>query len=59
MGDPKHMISTGIGMIVLGAVMLIFAEAVEHMGQLSGEEIGKGLITMAGALTAITMLVLA
>lgn len=55
MGDPKHMMSTGIGMIALGASMLIFAEAVEHMGQLSWEEIGKGLITMAGALTAITI----
>jgi len=55
MGDPKHMISTGIGMIALGASMLIFAKAVEHMGQLSWEEIGKGIITMAGALTAITI----
>lgn len=55
MGNPKRMISTGIGMIALGAAMLIFAEAVEHMGQLSLEEIGKGLITMAGALTAITI----
>jgi hypothetical protein len=55
MGDPKHMISTGIGMIALGAAMLIFAEAVEHMGQLSWDEIGKGLITMAGALAAITL----
>jgi len=55
MGNPKHMISTGIGMIALGAATLIFAEAVEHMGQLSWEEIKKGLITMAGALTAITI----
>lgn len=55
MGDSKRMISTGIGMIALGAAMLIFAEAVERMGQLSWEEIGKGLVTMAGALTAITI----
>lgn len=55
MGDPKRMISTGIGMIAMGAAMLIFAEAVERMGQLSWEEIGKGLATMAGALTAITI----
>ena len=55
MGDPKRMISTGVGMIALGAAMLIFAEAVEKMGQLSWSEIGKGLTTMAGALTAITL----
>ena len=55
MGDSKRMISTGIGMIALGAAMLIFAEAVESMGQLSWEEIGKGLVTIAGALTAITI----
>ena len=55
MGDSKSMISTGIGMIALGAAMLMFAEAVERMGQLSWEEIGKGLVTMAGALTAVTI----
>jgi len=55
MGDSKRMISTGIGMIALGAAMLIFAEAVEHMGQLSWGEIARGLITMARALTAITI----
>jgi len=54
-GEPKRMISTGIGMIALGAAMLIFAEAVERMGQLSWGEIARGLITMAGALTAITV----
>ena len=55
MGDSKRMVSTGIGMIALGAAILIFAKAVEHMGQLSWGEIGKGLVTMAGALTAITI----
>src|SRR5690606_32673235 len=55
MGKPQRMISMGVGMIALGAAMLIFAEAVEKMGQLSWSEIGKGLTTMAGALTAITI----
>ena len=55
MGEPKRMISTGIGMIALGAAMLIFASAVEKMGQLSWGEITRGLITMAGALTTITV----
>lgn len=55
MGDPKRMISTGVGMIALGAAMLIFASAVEKMGQLSWGEISRGFIAMAGALTTITV----
>lgn len=55
MGDPKRMISTGIGMIALGTAMVIFASAVEKMGQLSWWEIARGLVAMAGALTAVTV----
>lgn len=54
-GDAKRVISTAIGLTILGAAMLIFAEAVGNMGSLSWEEIGKGLLTMAGALTIITV----
>ena len=55
MGDPKRMISTGVGMIALGTAMVIFASAVEKMGQLSWREIAKGLVAMAGALTTVTV----
>jgi len=55
MGKPKRMISTGIGMIALGAAMLIFAEAVERMGQMKWDEIARGFTTMAGVLTAVTI----
>ena len=55
MGDPKRMISTGIGVVALGAAILIFAEAVKRMGQLEWIEIARGLTTMAGALTAVTI----
>lgn len=55
MGDPKRMISTGIGMIALGTAMVIFASAVEKMGQLSWGEIARGLVAMAGGLTAMTV----
>ena len=55
MGDPKRIISTGIGMIALGTAMVIFASAVEKMGQLSWGEIARGLVAMAGALTAVTV----
>lgn len=55
MGDAKRMISTGLGMIALGAAINIFASAIATMGQLSWGEITKGLTTMAGALTAVTI----
>ena len=54
-GDAKRVISTAIGLTILGGAMLIFAQAVEKMGSLSWEETGKGLLTMAGALTIITV----
>jgi len=53
--DAKRVISTSVGLVILGAAMLIFASAIEKMGNLSLEQIGKGLLTMAGALTIITV----
>lgn len=55
MGDSKRMISTGLGMIALGAAVNIFASAIAKMGQLTWGEIARGLTTMAGALTAVTI----
>lgn len=55
MGDPKRMISTGLGMIALGAAVNIFASAIAKMGQLTWDEIARGFTTMAGALTAVTI----
>lgn len=42
-------------MTILGAAMLIFGEAVEKMGNLSWEQIGRGLTTIAGSLAAVTI----
>lgn len=47
-------VSSAVALVGIGAAMLIFAEAVGRMGNLSWEQIGKGLITMAGALVLIT-----
>ncbi len=52
---PEKLVSTGIAMIAIGGAMLIFAEAIGKMGMLNPDEIGKGLITMGGALTIITI----
>lgn len=53
--NAKHVISTATAMTILGAAMLVFAEAVEKMGDLSWGEIGRGLTTMAGSLAAVTV----
>lgn len=52
-GDAKRMITTSTGMVILGAAMLIFASAVEKFGNLSLEQIGKGLLAMAASLLVI------
>jgi tape measure domain-containing protein len=52
-GNPTQVISTAIGLTILGGAMLIFAKAIGTMGQMSWEEIGKGLLTMAVALGTI------
>lgn len=54
-GDAKKVISTSIGMTILGGAMLIFAEAVTRMGELSWESIAKGIITMASSLSIISV----
>lgn len=54
-GNASKMISTAVGMTILASAMLILAKAVNDMGNLSWEQIGKGLLTMAGGLTAMTL----
>ena len=54
-GNAQHVISTATAMTILGAAMLVFGEAVKRMGNLTWEEIGRGLTTMAGSLTAVTI----
>lgn len=52
-GNPSGMISTATGMLIIGAAMNVLAVAVKKLGNLSWTEIGKGLLTMAGALLII------
>ena len=52
--NAKHVVSTATGLVIIAASMLIFAKAIKDMGSLEWSEIGKGLVTMAGALTLVT-----
>jgi len=56
-GSAKNVIVTAIGLTILGAAMLIFAQAIGTMGDLSWEQIAKGLTAMAGSLALITIAV--
>ena len=56
-GNAKHVISTGVALIAIGAAMKIFASAVSDMATLSWEDMAKGLLGIAGALLAVTIAV--
>ena len=52
-GNAKHVMSTGVALIAIGAAMKIFASAVKDFGQLQWDEIGRGLTAMGGALAEV------
>lgn len=56
-GSAKGMVSTGVSLIAIGAAMKIFASAVSDFGQMSWEQIGKGLSAMGGALAEVAIAV--
>lgn len=56
-GNAKHVISTGIALIAIGAAMKIFASAVKDFSGMQWDEIARGLVAMAGALAAVTIAV--
>lgn len=54
-GDAQKVISTAIGLILLGVAIKIFASSIEKLGNLSLTQIAKGLLTMSGVLTAVIL----
>lgn len=55
--NAKHVMSTGVALIAIGAAMKIFASAVKDFGQLQLDEIGRGLTAMGGALAEVAIAV--
>lgn len=53
--DSKILISTGLALVVIATAMSIFSDVIAKMGGLNLEQIGKGLLTMAGALASVTL----
>lgn len=56
-GNAKHVMSTGVALIAIGAAMKIFASAVKDFGRLQRDEIGRGLTAMGGALAEVAIAV--
>lgn len=56
-GNAKHVMSTGVALIAIGAEMKIFASAVKDFGQLQWDEIGRGLTAMGVALAEVAIAV--
>lgn len=56
-GNAKHVMSTGVALIAIGAAMKIFASAVKDFGRLQWDEIGRGLTAIGGALAEVAIAV--
>lgn len=52
-GSGFNMIALGVGLAAMGAAILVLAQAVKSMGGITWEEIGRGLVSLAGALTVL------
>lgn len=56
-GNAKHVISTGVALVAIGAAMKIFASAVADFGSMQWDQIGRGLTAMGGALAEVAIAV--
>ena len=52
---PKNMLVIGVGLITVGAALILISEALIELASLSLEEIGTGLLGMAGALLILAV----
>jgi tape measure domain-containing protein len=52
-GSGFNMALTAVGLLVISSAMKILASALEDFGGMSWEEIGRGLVAMAGALVLV------
>lgn len=52
---PKDMLSNSVALVAVAAALVIMGNALNSMGGMSWEQIGKGLVVLAGSLVAITV----
>ena len=54
-GNAKHVMSTGVALIAIGAALEIIANCMSKFGGMQWEEIGRGLTVMGGALAELAI----
>lgn len=52
---PKNMVGAGAGLIIVSAALVILSHALQNMGGMSWDEIGRGLVALAGSLAVIVI----
>lgn len=52
---PNNMAGIGVGLVIVAAALVVLSTAIEKMGNLSWEQVAKGLITLGGAMTILAI----
>lgn len=52
---PKNMIVTSVGLVIVASAMLILSKALTTFGDMTWDEIARGLVAIAGALTILSI----
>ena len=52
---PNNMAGIGTGLVIVAAALVVLSTALEKMGNLSWEQVAKGLITLGGAMTILAI----
>lgn len=52
---PNNMAGIGAGLVIVSAALVVLSTALEKMGNLSLEQVAKGLITLGGAMTILAI----
>ena len=53
MGSAKHIIATGVALVILSTGLMILSQALKSMATMSYHKIGKAMVVLAGSLTII------
>lgn len=52
---PNNMVGIGAGLVIVAAALVVLSTALEKMGNLSWEQVAKGLITLGGAMAILAI----
>lgn len=52
---PNNMAGIGAGLVIVSAALVVLSTALKKMGNLSWEQVAKGLITLGGAMTILAI----